>query len=172
MLYLSTLPPCEMLLYLLGLAFNAVFGTFCGLAFGLVFVLSRDKPLLKSTITHCFDQATTILFNSPLLIGPLAAMSISVRQLVASTVEWMQPKEGSVGTAKLVNGNVMCIPFQYRRGKWKLHVSCDTSKENSEDRWTADGVSLEHCPMLPFTITARELGVENVAHVMEEEVDI
>lgn len=155
---------------MIGEALAVVFGTSLGIGFGLVWVIGRDKALLKSVLISVCTSAQEKIMSNPALSSAAISFRVLMMSFSAMMDGYTNKNSDSVGVAKLVNGGVLSIPFQYRRSEWKLHVKCDTSKENDETKWLVDGEDFQHCPMLAFTVTVEDLGASEVVVKEEEEV--
>lgn len=150
---------------------NSLFGVFCGIGFGCVYVLSRDKALFKSIFTGLANAAQDRLMSSPHIVGAIMQIVKPANELIAMITVMVNGKK-VLGGAKLVNGKVMRVSFTYRQKKWKAYIKCDTEQEDSGTKWLVDGKDLKHCPMLPFDVTANDLGVSSVEMKQEEEIVI
>ena len=148
------------------IVFATVLGTVFGVMTGIILAIFRDKKVvikLGKIISNDFAKAVV---NSPVLMQalvPLINLVLGLSHTKPTTPDNVQAS---------VDGNIMTIPFVFRRRDWKLMIQYDASKSDTEVKWIADGNDLGHCPMIPFLLTKDELGVNELLVKEEEEIDI
>jgi len=144
--------------------FATVLGTVFGIIAGIIVVVFRDKKVVIKLGKIISTDIAKSIANSPALlqaVAPLISFALGLSK-PATTPE----------TQATTNGNVMTIPFVFRRHEWKLMIQYDSSKSDTDIKWIGDGADLNHCPMVPFLLTKDELGVDELVIKEEDEIDI
>jgi hypothetical protein len=151
-------------------AFATVFGTVFGIIVGIIVVVFRDKRVVIKLGKIIAEKFAKEIMNSPALVQmlmPVITFALGATKNINSTTA-----TGTTSEEATVNGNIMTIPFTFRRSNWKLMIQYDQSKSDTDVKWIADKVDVTHCPMLPFLLTKEELGVNELVVKEEEEIDI
>ena len=150
-----------------GAVFGTVFGVVTGIVLAIIVTIARDKKLavkLGKVVLNAF-------FNSRGVNKAISKCTSSLMPVILKVFGGEQKPVSDIPPATVTAG-IMSIPFLFRREQWTLKIQYDSSKSLNNVKWIADGVDLNHCPMLPFLLTKEELGVSELLVKEEEEVDI